>query len=83
LIDENNKTIVKYSQEELAQLNKENIENYYIAKIKPGAHSLIVPLGAKAKINLENAALSRLFTGIYTLKITDISGAHWEHKIKI
>lgn len=82
LIDENNKTVVKYLQEDLSQLNKESIENYYIAKIKPGKHSLIIPLGAKAKLNLGNEALTSLHKGIYTLKITDISGAYWEHKIK-
>lgn len=82
LIDENNKTVVKYSQEDLAQLNNESIENYYIAKVKPGKHSLIVPLGAKAKLNLENEYLFNLAGGKYILKITDISGAYWTHSIE-
>lgn len=82
LIDENNNTVVQYTQEDLAQLNKENIDNYYIAKIKPGEHSLIVPLGAKAKISVNNADLSNIASGIYTLRITDISGAFWTHLIK-
>lgn len=82
LIDENNKTIVKYSQEELAQLNTENIDNYYIAKIKPGEHSLIVPLGAKAKLKLNNESFSNITSGAYTLKITDISGVFWTHLIE-
>src|SRR5690606_19489438 len=82
LIDENNKTIVKYSQEELAQLNTENIDNYYIAKIKPGEHSLIVPLGAKAKLKLNNESFSNITSGAYTLKNTDISGVFWTHLIE-
>lgn len=82
LIDENNKTIVKYSQKDLAELNNETIENYYIANIKPGKHSLIVPLGAKAKLNLKKEKLSNLASGKYVLKITDISGAYWTHLIE-
>lgn len=82
LIDENNKTIVKYSQKDLAELNNENIDNYYIANVKPGKHSLIVPLGAKAKLNLKKEKLSNLASGKYVLKITDISGAYWTHLIE-
>lgn len=82
LIDSENNTIVEYTQEDLSTLNKENISNYYVAKIKPGKHSLVVPLGAKAKLNLDNDDLSMLPAGAYTLKITDISGAYWEHKIE-
>lgn len=82
LVDKNNKTVVKYAQEDLAQLNKETIDNYYIAKIKPGEHSLIVPLGAKAKLNLNSDNLSNIASGTYTLKITDISGVYWTHLIE-
>src|SRR5690554_45649 len=82
LIDSENNTIVEYTQEDLSTLNKENISNYYVAKIKPGKHSLVVPLGAKAKLNLDNDDLSMLPAGAYTLKITDISGAYWEHEIE-
>lgn len=82
LIDKNNNTVVQYNQEDLVQLNKEHIDNYYVAKIKPGKHSLIVPLGAKAKVNLNNESLSNLNKGTYTLKITDISGAFWTHLIE-
>jgi thiosulfate dehydrogenase [quinone] large subunit len=82
LNDNKNNTIIEYTQDDLATLNKESISNYYVAKIKPGKHSLIVPLGAKAKLNLDNEALSILPKGTYTLKITDISGAYWEHQIE-
>ncbi len=82
LYDHQDNSILEYTQEDLAVLNKMSISNYYVAKIKPGKHSLIVPLGAKAKLNLENDILSKLPKGIYTLKITDISGAYWVHQIK-
>lgn len=81
LFDEQNKIIIEYMHEDLATLSKESISNYYIAKIKPGKHSLIVPLGAKAKVSLTNETLANLPSGLYTLKMTDISGAYWEHEI--
>lgn len=81
LLDQNNNSIAQYSQKELASLANQNILNYYVAKIKPGKHSLIVPLGAKAKMTFKNPAFSNLSNGTYTVKITDISGAFWTHQI--
>lgn len=82
LLDSQNNSILYYTQQELAALKNENIANYYVAKIKPGKHSLVLPLGAKAKLNLKNQTLTNLLKGTYTLKITDISGAFWKHKIE-
>lgn len=82
LYDQQSNAVLTYTQEELATLPKESISNYYIAKIRSGVHSLIVPLGAKAKINLQNSNLKDLPSGKYTLKITDISGVSWEHVIE-
>lgn len=81
LFDNKNHKVISYGQNELVALEKEHISNYYIAKIKPGKHSLIVPLGAKAKVNLYNNKLNKLKRGTYLLRITDISGAFWEVKI--
>ena len=81
LFDQQNNPVLSYDQDALSALSKESISNYYIAKIKPGIHSLIIPLGAKAKLNLQHNSLKGLSEGKYTLKITDISGAHWEHSI--
>ncbi|OYX28199.1 MAG: quinol oxidase [Flavobacteriales bacterium 32-35-8] len=82
LFDEQNHKILEYEQEDLASLPSESISNYYVAKIKQGTHSLMVPLGAKARLHLQSEALSNLSNGTYTLKMTDISGAYWEHEIK-
>jgi len=82
LFDENNKKLLEYSQDDLASLSNENISNYYVAKVKSGKHSLIVPLGAKARLSFQNEILSSLSTGVYVLKMIDISGAYWEHKIE-
>ncbi|RSK39859.1 TQO small subunit DoxD [Mangrovimonas spongiae] len=83
LLDPQNKTILKYTPTDLASLNNNSISNYYIAKVKPGQHSLIIPLGAKANLTLKHPDLTQLTKGIYTLKITDISGAYWLHHINI
>lgn len=81
LIDERGKVVMKYLQDDLAELSDSNISNFYVAKVKPGAHSLIVPLGAKATLQFQRPDLESLPGGIYTVKITDISGAFWEHEV--
>ncbi|QSS96924.1 TQO small subunit DoxD [Psychroflexus sp. ALD_RP9] len=81
LKDTSNKTRFKLTAEDLASLDKSRIENFYIAKIKPGQHSLIVPLGAKANLSLVNENIAQLATGQYQLEITDISGASWSVKV--
>lgn len=78
ILDSQNQTIFKLTQDDLAALDEKNISNYYVAKVKPGEHSLVVPLGAKAKLMLDYTELKVLQRGNYTLKITDISGAFWE-----
>ena len=82
LFDQRKNKILEYDQNDLAKLDKESISNYYVAKIEPGEHSLVVPLGAKAKLNLKHKSLSSLSKGSYTLKITDNSGAFWEHELE-
>jgi len=79
ILDENKQVVKTIGQEELAQFPKERITNHYVAKIKPGAHSLILPLGAKADIaiDLEEISLKKGFS----LKLTDISGIEWTAKI--
>ncbi len=83
LFDQHGNSILKLDQEDLARLPQSSISNYYVAKIKPGDHSLVVPLGAKAKIQIENNLLNQLEKGSYTLKMTDISGAYWETAIDL
>lgn len=77
LIDEHNQILKEWNGRELAQFPKENIRNHYIAKIKPGKHSLIIPLGAKADLSLNLNDVS----AIKTIKLIDISGLEWEYNI--
>lgn len=80
ILDENNQVVKSIGQEELAQFPKEKIHNHYVAKIKSGKHSLILPLGAKADmtIDLDDIILKE----DYTLKLIDISGIEWTAEIK-
>lgn len=77
LIDEKGNIAFEQTQTQLSQLSSEQIKNDYVAKVKPGKHSLILPLGARATLRFQNDAFSQL-KGNYTLELLDISGAKWE-----
>ncbi|WP_027125390.1 TQO small subunit DoxD [Gelidibacter mesophilus] len=81
LTDTQGNKVIDYQPDDLAGIDKNLIDNYYIAKVKPGKHSLVIPLGAKANLNFKDDVIKNLPKGNYTLKITDISGANWEHTI--
>jgi thiosulfate dehydrogenase [quinone] large subunit len=77
VLDAQDQAVLAWSADELAQLPRSAISNYYISEIKPGAHSLILPLGAKADIRLPAPELNTLPTGEYHVELLDISGATW------
>lgn len=74
LLDQNNEILKQWKGNDLAQFPKENIHNHYVAKIKPGKHSLVIPLGAKADIRL----LIENKDAVKTIKFIDISGLEWQ-----
>lgn len=76
-------SILNYDGNQLAQFPISNILNSYVAKVKPGKHSLIIPLGAKAEIRINSSELQNLKTGSYKLILTDISGTTWEEDINL
>jgi uncharacterized membrane protein YphA (DoxX/SURF4 family) len=80
ILNNKNEVIKSIHQNELAQFPKDKIYNHYVAKIKAGKHSLILPLGAKADliIDLEDIQIKEN----YHLKLIDISGIEWVEKIK-
>lgn len=80
ILDENNQVVKSINQKELAQFPKDKIHNHYVAKIKPGKHSLILPLGAKADLTVDLDEL--LIKENYSLKLIDISGIEWTAAIK-
>ncbi|WP_322970380.1 TQO small subunit DoxD [Faecalibacter sp. LW9] len=77
LLDEKNQILEERNGVDLAQFPLKNIHNHYVAKIKPGKHSLIIPLGAKADLTV-NSNKAKL---VKTIRLIDISGIVWEHQI--
>lgn len=81
LLNPEGDTVLTLDSKALANFPIENIQNRYVAKIKPGKHSLVVPLGAKATMNIMDERISHLSPGPYKLILTDISGIVWEKPI--
>ncbi|AFC23949.1 TQO small subunit DoxD [Saprospira grandis] len=76
LLDEEGQILKNWDQKALSSLPDQQIQNAYPAKIKAGAHSLVVPLGAKARLSLPIS--KALAAKAKTLKLVDISGLSWE-----
>lgn len=76
-------TVVQLDGTQLSRLPEAAIANHYVAKVKPGAHSLVVPLGAKAQLTIPTETTRWDATHPYTLVLTDISGATWEQAVSI
>ena len=83
LKDENGKTILQKNGEELARFPLTRIKNDYVAKVAPGKHSLIIPLGSKATLTIRSDIFVDLPKGDYELILTDISGITWKEKITV
>lgn len=81
LKDSSGKTILEKNAEELANFPVQDIYNYYIAKVAPGKHSLIIPLGSKATLTLNDTVIANLPKGKYEVMLTDISGLTWNKEI--
>lgn len=77
VVDNEGNIVFEQQQKELAQMEERQISNKYVLKVKPGEHSLIIPLGAKADLNFENEYFQQ-FKGKYRLILTDISGITWQ-----
>lgn len=67
----------------LSQFPEGNIRNRYVAKVKPGKHALIIPLGARAQLHISDARLQALPPGSYRLVLTDVSGLSWSADVAL
>lgn len=81
ILDQHGNKVKEFNIKELSEFPTENIKNHYVAKVKPGKHSLIIPLGSKAdlKINIDDLLMQK--ESIYSLQLIDISGIEWKAKI--
>lgn len=75
-------TILNKNGEDLSKFPLTNIWNHYVAKVVPGKHSLVIPLGSKADITLDDSVLYTQPSGVYEIILTDISGITWKQKFK-
>ncbi len=78
-LDASNNVVRSISSDDLAKFATQNISNQYIAKVKPGKYSLIVPLGAKADLSFKLSKDDG--NRIKAIKIIDISGIEWKDEI--
>ncbi len=81
LKDTNGNIILNRNGEELSEFPAKDIKNNYVAKVVPGKHSLVIPLGSKAELTLKDKALADLPKGNYELILTDISGITWKQDL--
>ena len=81
LKDANGHVVLEKKGEELADFPIGNIDNKYIARAAPRMHSLVIPLGSKATLTVNDPAMGTLPKGKYELVLTDISGITWKKEI--
>ena len=79
ILDQQQKIVHALGLKELSGFSPERIKNHYVTRVKPGKHSLIIPLGAKADLTIDIPNIP-LISG-HTLKLIDISGAEWAKRI--
>ena len=73
--DEQGNTIHSFGQSYMKNIPKADIRNTYINEIKPGAHSLLIPLGSKGRVTFHLPDTTRLRKEKnYRFVLTDISG---------
>jgi uncharacterized membrane protein YphA (DoxX/SURF4 family) len=77
LKDEHGAIVLDLKGADLAKFPKTDIKNKYVTKVKPGKHSLIIPLGAKAILNIDLTNLHLQENTNHTIILTDISGTEW------
>ncbi|HCN50690.1 MAG TPA: quinol oxidase [Chryseobacterium sp.] len=81
ILDKNGNVLKEFDNKTLSKFSEDHIKNHYVAKVKPGKHSLIIPLGAKADVRIGIDDIIRK-EEIHTLKLIDISGIEWTESIQ-
>lgn len=81
LKNEDGAVVMEKRTEDLTTMQPQQIVNSYVAKVKAGKYSLVIPLGAKALLRFNDPKLSELPKGVYKVELTDISGAQWEQTL--
>lgn len=82
LLNKNGKILKTLDGADLSEFPTDRIHNHYVAKVKPGKHSLVIPLGARADLSVPVSDIDFKKGEIFTLKLVDISGLEWSAEIK-
>lgn len=77
VLDEYGKILKNWKSEDFKTQSDFEIDNYYITQIIPDDYSLVVPLGAKAKISIDLSSLTNQ-SKIKAIKLIDVSGKSWQ-----
>lgn len=80
IIGPNGQVLKSLNINDLSKFPLGRIKNRYVTKVKPGKHSLIIPLGAKADLTVDIRGLH--ISNNDTLKLIDVSGIEWTAKIR-
>ena len=81
--DNEGNVLMEKNADDLSKIKASAINNEYIAKVSPGKHSLVIPLGAKARLSFTDKKFQEIAKGVYTLELTDISGIVWKENITL
>lgn len=75
VFDNHHNLLATYDQDDLMNFLENDIDNLYVNKVKPGKHSLVVPLGAKADLTLQMPeSVSLMPESVYHVEVTEIGG---------
>lgn len=80
IISADGKVLKTLNGDDLSKFPETNIHNYYVAKVKPGKHSMVIPLGSKADLTIDLDGIAER-NQMDIVKLTDISGVEWIAKI--
>ena len=80
ILDSGGEVLLSLDGKDLAEFSKDRIHNHYVTKVKPGKHSLIIPLGAKADLTLPVSGIN-IQKG-NQIRLIDVSGIEWIEEIE-
>ncbi len=80
---DNKKNLIENIKPNNKNISKNDIKNYYFNKIEPNKYSLVVPLGAKATLNIKPQKDLSLSKGNYTVELIDVSSLKWSKNVSL